>query len=97
MSGGVAYVLDEDGSFPAKCNTGMVELGAVRDADDLKQLHALIARHRQYTGSAVAERILKEWDRYAAKFVKVLPTEYRMVLERQHLNMNSDLTRLAAV
>ncbi|HYB91493.1 MAG TPA: glutamate synthase large subunit [Candidatus Binataceae bacterium] len=97
MSGGVAYVLDEDGSFNAKCNTGMVELGPVKDADDLKQLHSLIVRHRQYTASTVAERILKDWDRYAAKFVKVLPTEYRMVLERQHLNLGSDLTRLASV
>ena len=97
MSGGLAYVLDEDGSFASKCNMGMVELGPVKDSDELKQLHALIVRHKQYTDSAVAERILKDWDSYAAKFVKVLPTEYRMVLERQHLNINNDLARLAAV
>ncbi|HUA32182.1 MAG TPA: glutamate synthase large subunit [Candidatus Binataceae bacterium] len=97
MSGGLAYVLDEDGSFASKCNMGMVELGPVKEGDELKQLHALIVRHGQYTDSAVAERILKEWDSYAAKFVKVLPTEYRMVLERLHLNMNNDLARLAAV
>jgi glutamate synthase (NADPH) large chain len=97
MSGGVAYVLDEDGSFAPKCNTGMVELGPVSDDDELKQLHALIVRHRQYTDSEVAERILADWNAYAAKFVKVLPTEYRMVLQRQHLNINNDLTRLAAV
>ncbi len=97
MSGGLAYVLDEDGSFASKCNMGMVELGPVNDSDELKQLHALIVRHKQYTDSAVAERILKDWDSYAAKFVKVLPTEYRMVLERQHLNINNDLARLAAV
>ena len=63
----------------------------------MKQLHALIVRHQQYTHSAVARRILDKWDGYAAKFVRVLPTEYRMVLDRQHLNMNSDLARLAAV
>jgi glutamate synthase domain-containing protein 3 len=97
MSGGVAYVLDEDGSFPARCNPGMVELGPIADADELKQLHALVVRHLQYTQSAVAQRILDRWTDYKAKFVKVLPTEYRMVLERQHLNMNSDLARLAAV
>jgi len=97
MSGGIAYVLDEDGSFASRCNLGMVELGAVNDADDLKQLHALIERHRQYTGSTVAERLLKDWDRSAKKFVKVLPTEYRAVLERQHLGANNDMARLAAV
>jgi glutamate synthase domain-containing protein 2/glutamate synthase domain-containing protein 1/glutamate synthase domain-containing protein 3 len=97
MSGGVAYVLDEDGTFAGRCNTGMVELGAVNDADDLKQLHSLIARHHQYTQSAVAARILADWQSYAAKFVKVLPTEYRMVLERQHLGRGNDMARLAAV
>jgi glutamate synthase (NADPH/NADH) large chain len=97
MSGGVAYVLDEDGSFASRCNPGMVELGPVNNNDELKQLHALIVRHQQYTDSAVARRILDKWDDNVKKFVKVLPTEYRMVLERQHLNMNSDLARLAAV
>ncbi len=77
--------------------SGMVELGPVTDPDDLKQLHALITRHRQYTQSAVAMRILADWDAYAAKFVKVLPTEYRMVLERQHLGRGNDMARLAAV
>jgi len=70
---------------------------AVTDEQSYKQLHALIARHRQYTESEVAQRILDKWDDYTKKFVKVLPTEYRMVLERQHLNMDSDLARLAAV
>ena len=97
MSGGIAYVLDEDGSFASRCNMGMVELGPVTDDDDLHQLHALIVRHGQYTGSTVAERILKDWDSNAAKFVKVLPTEYRQVLERLHLGANNDMARLAAV
>jgi glutamate synthase (NADPH/NADH) large chain len=97
MSGGVAYVLDEDGSFASRCNPGMVELGPVNNQDELKQLHSLIVRHQQYTESAIARKILGKWDDYTKKFVKVLPTEYRMVLERQHLNMDSDLARLAAV
>jgi glutamate synthase (NADPH/NADH) large chain len=97
MSGGVAYVFDQDGSFPSRCNVGMVELGPIDAADELKQLHALIVRHFQYTQSAVARRIIDQWETCAAKFVRVLPTEYRMVLERQHLNMNSDLARVAAV
>ncbi len=75
----------------------MVELGPIGNHDELKQLRALIVQHLQCTHSAVAQRVLDKWDDYAAKFVKVLPTEYRMVLERQHLNMDSDLARLAAV
>jgi glutamate synthase (NADPH/NADH) large chain len=72
-------------------------LGPIGNQDEIKQLHALIVRHLQYTQSAVARRILDKWDDYVKQFVRVLPTEYRMVLERQHLNMDSDLARLAAV
>src|SRR6202023_1613654 len=97
MSGGVAYVYDPDGSFASRCNPGMVELGPVSNQDELKQLHSLIGRHGQNTERAMARKILAKWDDYTKKFVKVLPTEYRMVLERQHLNMDSDLARLAAV
>ena len=82
--------------FPEGVDVTLVE-GAVSSQDDLKQLHSLIVRHQQYTESTVARKILDKWDDYAKKFVKVLPTEYRMVLERQHLNMDSDLARLAAV
>ncbi len=97
MSGGVAYVLDEDGAFASRCNTGMVELGPLGGDDETKRVHALIVRHHQYTGSKLAERILNDWDSCAAKFVRVMPSEYRAVLERQHLSMNSDMARLAAV
>jgi glutamate synthase (NADPH) large chain len=97
MSGGTAYVLDEDGSFSTRCNTGMVELGPLGNADEIKRVHALIVRHHQYTGSKLAERILADWDSYAAKFVRVMPTEYRAVLERQHLGTGNDMARLAAV
>jgi len=96
MSGGIAYVLDEDGSFASKCNMGMVELHALDDPAEVNHLHALLVRHNQYTGSSVARGILDAWDDYRAKFVKVMPTEYRQVLERQ-LNLKSDMAKLAAV
>ena len=96
MSGGVAYVLDEDGSFAGKCNMGMVELHTIDNAAEIKELHTLISRHHQYTESAVARRILANWDDHVAKFVKVMPTEYRRVLEGQ-LNLQSDMAKLAAV
>ena len=97
MSGGVAYVFDDEGNFASKCNMGMVELGPIDNADEIHQLHALIVRHHQYTQSAVARRMLDRWDDHVKKFVKVLPTEYRMVLERQHLGANNEMAKLAAV
>jgi glutamate synthase domain-containing protein 2/glutamate synthase domain-containing protein 1/glutamate synthase domain-containing protein 3 len=97
MSGGVAYVLDEQRTFASRCNLSMVELLPIDNASELDQLRALIARHQQYTDSEVARRVLDRWEDYAGKFVKVLPTEYRKVLERQHLNVGSDMARLAAV
>jgi glutamate synthase domain-containing protein 3 len=96
MSGGLAYVLDEDGSFAGKCNMGMVELHPLDQASEAAHIHALLVRHHQYTASTVARRVLDNWDDYAGKFVKVMPTEYRQVLERQ-LNMKSDMAKLAAV
>jgi glutamate synthase domain-containing protein 2/glutamate synthase domain-containing protein 1/glutamate synthase domain-containing protein 3 len=96
MSGGLAYVLDEDGGFAGKCNMGMVELHSLDQNSEINQIHALLVRHSQYTGSSVARRVLDDWDNFVRKFVKVMPTEYRQVLERQ-LNLKSDLAKLAAV
>ncbi len=95
MSGGVAYVLDEDGSFSSRCNLGMVELLPIDEEIDGKKLRQLLQRHQQYTGSAVAERLLAEWDASARRFLKVMPTEYRKVLEKMHLD--SEASKLAAV
>src|SRR5579875_1391463 len=95
MSGGVAFVLDEDGTFSRRCNTSMVELLGFKDDAEVRQVHTLITRHFQYTQSEVARRLLDNWDAYVDKFVKVLPSEYRKVLERQHLN--TEAAKLASV
>jgi glutamate synthase (ferredoxin) len=95
MSGGVAYVLDEDGTFARRCNTSMVELLGFKDEAESRQVHTFITRHFQYTHSEVARRLLDDWNHYVSKFVKVLPSEYRKVLERQHLN--SEAMKLASV
>jgi len=78
MSGGFAYVLDLDGEFAKRCNTAMVDLEAVTDADS--QLKALIENHQKYTGSKRAAEVLAAWSQYRAKFVKVFPKEYRRAL-----------------
>ncbi|MGH2855650.1 MAG: glutamate synthase-related protein, partial [Solirubrobacteraceae bacterium] len=87
MSGGIAYVLDEQGAFPARCNMGMVdfeELGGGRgsNAPDAIELRALVAEHERRTDSPVARRVLAEWDELLAQgaFVKVMPRDYRRVL-----------------
>ncbi|MFW2387068.1 MAG: glutamate synthase subunit alpha, partial [Polyangiales bacterium] len=83
MSGGVAYVLDPNGDFPAKCNQEMVDLERLEQPEEVEILKGLIEEHLQHTGSAVAERVLSNWDRSVEQFVKVMPTDYRRVLQKK--------------
>ena len=83
MSGGIAYVLDEDETFSLRCNHDMVDLGPVEEEDDLATLRALLEGHYAYTGSTSARRVLAEWDTMIVKFVRVMPRDYKRVLELQ--------------
>ena len=83
MSGGIAFVYDEDGDFESRCNPQMVGLERLEETEDLELVRGLLERHREYTESTVATRLLKDWPRAAARFVKVMPTEYRRVLNEQ--------------
>jgi glutamate synthase (ferredoxin) len=80
MSGGIAYVLDEPGQFPARINMQMVEVGRVEDAAEAEALRALIERHAALTGSTHARRILDAWPTQLPKFVRVIPKDYKRVL-----------------
>jgi len=80
MSGGVAYVLDEQGDFHTKCNPEMVELERLEHQEEIDVVRSLIEEHRELTGSAVADRLLSDWEKTVATFVKVMPTDYRRVL-----------------
>ena len=80
MSGGVAFVYDPDGSFPTRINREMVLVEAI-DADDSVWLRDLLVRHQAETGSEVAERLLSKWEIESSLFVKVMPTDYKRVLE----------------
>ncbi|WP_328985372.1 glutamate synthase large subunit [Thiorhodovibrio winogradskyi] len=110
MSGGVAYVLDEDGTFAERCNLAMVELEPIQAEDDAleasahqggdleslglvdlrgdmtrndaRRLKQIILKHKHHTDSAVAARILDDWERMLGKFVKVMPVDYRQALEQ---------------
>jgi glutamate synthase domain-containing protein 3 len=79
MSGGIAYVFDPDEVFASKVNYEMVELQALDDADRAF-LADVVRRHRDLTGSAVAERILADGDAAFASFRKVMPKDYQRVL-----------------
>jgi glutamate synthase domain-containing protein 2/glutamate synthase domain-containing protein 1/glutamate synthase domain-containing protein 3 len=81
MSGGIAYVLDEQGAFAKRCNMGMVDFEALAPADAV-ELRAMIAEHEQHTDSPVARRVLAEWEELLARgaFVKVMPRDYKRVL-----------------
>ena len=83
MSGGVAYVYDIDGDFASKCNRGTVDLDPVEADEDIAELLELIELHKEYTGSAVAERVLEAWPDVLGKFVKVMPTDYKRVLRER--------------
>jgi len=85
MSGGIAYIFDEDGDFPTRCNMEMVGLEPVHEHEDLDLIQGLLQRHVEYTGSTVALRILEGWPELATKFVKVMPREYRRVLEERRV------------
>ena len=80
MSGGIAYVYDEEGRFDSLCNTDMIDLDPL-NAEDEAELKQLIENHAKYTGSPKAKRILANWDREREFFVKVFPMEYRRALE----------------
>ena len=96
MSGGVAYVLDESGLFPQNCNQEMVALETLGQTD-LETLKTMLEQHLHYTKSAVAKRILKDWNNAVKNFVKVMPKDYKRMLEAFETVKKSGLTGDEAV
>jgi len=82
MSGGIAYVLDQDQLFDTKCNLEMIDVEPLAGKTDHSRLYTLIQNHVKYTGSEYAERILKDWTEILPQFVKVMPIDYKRALER---------------
>jgi glutamate synthase domain-containing protein 3 len=83
MSGGVAYVWDPEGRLPGNCNMEMVELEPMAGDEDIAVLKQLIEKHREYTGSGVADKSLSQWESALGQFVKVMPVDYKRVMEEQ--------------
>jgi glutamate synthase domain-containing protein 3 len=73
MTGGVAYVLDEDHLFDTRCNASDVDVAGLTQPDDIEGLYALIERHHALTGSPKAKKVLDEWSSYLPLFLKVTP------------------------
>jgi glutamate synthase (ferredoxin) len=80
MSGGVAFVFDEKGDFAKQCNMEMVAL-ETPDADDLKEIENLLRRHGEYTASRRAAAVLAGWPSLSPKFVKVMPRDYKRMIQ----------------
>jgi glutamate synthase (ferredoxin) len=97
MSGGIAYVLDLAGEFPRRCNMQMVALEELEDPEEIAEVCTMIHRHVGYTGSEHAQQILERWDEMVPQFVKVMPTDYRRVLEATERVMAMGLTGEEAV
>lgn len=81
MSGGIAYVLDEAGDFITRCNTEMVDLERLTDPEEIADVHEMITKHSGYTGSQKAKQVLDNWDTLLPKFVKVIPRDYKRVIQ----------------
>lgn len=82
MSGGIAYIYDKHNEFSEKCNLGMVELEELKSADR-KQIKTMLEKHFKYTRSPVAKTIIDNFKNEQRKFIKVMPKEYKRVLEER--------------
>ena len=89
MSGGIAYVYDESGDFSSKCNLEMVELQKPGH-EDRETINNLLVNHVKFTGSPKAKQVLAKLDHEMAKFVKVMPLEYKRILEAEAANKKNN-------
>jgi glutamate synthase (ferredoxin) len=100
MSGGIAYVIDWDGEFSRRCNHEMVGLETLEDEGEITEVRDMIARHVAYTGSVLGRTVLDNWSDHLRKFVKVIPTDYKRMLEQiakvQRQGLSGDQALLAA-
>ena len=85
MSGGVAYVWNPNGDFDYFCNMEMVELSLIEDMADNRELYRIIGNHYKYTRSALAAKMLDNWQEYVNQFIKVIPFEYKKVLHDEKM------------
>jgi glutamate synthase (ferredoxin) len=81
MSGGIAYVLDQEGTFEHYCNTEMVYLERLKDENEIEEVEKMIRNHSDYTDSTMGWKVLAKWDEMVPKFVKVMPKDFKRMQE----------------
>ncbi len=81
MSGGIAYVLDEVGDFGTRVNKQMVDIEPLADPEEVKKVRAMIERHAELTGSSRAREVLESWDAMVARFVRIIPRDFKRAVE----------------
>ncbi len=94
MSGGIAFVLDEDGTFDANCNTEMVGLRPLHE-QSIPEVRNLLYNHVRYTESPIAERILNNWSEYVSKFVRVMPKDYADAIDARKQSTFKEMAHVA--
>ena len=91
MSGGIAYVYDPADDFSSRFNDGLADLESLIEPDDILNLRTLIEQHAKATDSNSANVILQNWDQSISKFKKVMPRDYRRVLDAQKLKSDENM------
>ena len=94
MSGGIAYLYDANSNFKKKCNTDMVQLERICE-EDTEAIRNLLVNHYKYTRSNVAKGILDSFEREIKKFIKVMPIEYKSILEKREAERKLDLAEVS--
>ena len=92
MSGGIAYILDVQHKITSLYNKEMVDMEELSN-DDKEVLHMLISRHALFAKSVKAQKILKQWNTYFPLFIKILPKEYKAILEKEKFAKTSQKTQ----
>jgi glutamate synthase domain-containing protein 3 len=91
MSGGMAFVYDENGDFESRFNSGLADLEVVAELEDTNVLRDMIENHEKLTGSKQAGMILGDWQESISKFKKVMPRDYKRVLEAKANKEDTEL------
>jgi len=92
MSGGIAYVWDRQGNFRVNCNLGTVGLERIESLEEEEEVKEMIARHHKLTESRLAEAVLSDWERFLDQCVKVMPTDFKRVLEQMKESEEAEAT-----
>lgn len=96
MSGGIAYVWDRDGKFNMRCNLATVQLERIESQEEQDEVRSLVQRHQQHTRSELAARALSDWPAFLDQCVKVMPTDYKRVLQEMAAEKQKAATTSAA-